>query len=423
MKSLTQRILSWLPALDRRVWILSFGRLLSQFGNGFTLFYAPIFFVNQVGLSATVVGIAIGSGSISGVVGRFVGGMSTDSQRWGRRRTLLVSAAISAVADVALAIAYDFPTLLLGNLLMGAGIGLYWPATEAVVADLTTGDERNEAFGLVRLADSIGLSLGVVLGGALIEATGAYRALFVIDGITYVLFFAIIYVAISETLASTDSDGHLLSGWRVVLGDRVLWIFVGVNVLFTTYLSQVQSTMPLYFSNFVSTGENGDGFSASTISALFTWHVGLTALLQLPIARWLNRFGRPTALTFSALLWGIGFLLIAATGIVVNLPILWAALALGVLAIATVTYLPSASAFVVDLAPDSLRGIYLSINSQCWAIGYFIGPPLGGWALDQSSWVAHSFWIGLSLSVILAIVILRILNQSGSRFNKSQDNS
>gem|GEM_PF-5919810 len=90
-------LLSWLPKLDRQVWILAFGRLLSQLGNGFTLFYAPIFFVNQVGLSATAVGIGLGSSSISGVVGRFIGGSASDSPRWGRRKTLLASAAVSAV--------------------------------------------------------------------------------------------------------------------------------------------------------------------------------------------------------------------------------------------------------------------------------------------------------------------------------------
>ncbi|MGB3639640.1 MAG: hypothetical protein WBA39_19015 [Rivularia sp. (in: cyanobacteria)] len=54
--------------------ILAIGRLLSEVGTGFTLFYAPIFFVNQIGLSATTVGIALGSSSISGVVGRILGG-------------------------------------------------------------------------------------------------------------------------------------------------------------------------------------------------------------------------------------------------------------------------------------------------------------------------------------------------------------
>lgn len=68
-----------LPDFDRQVWILAAGRLLLEIGTGFTLFYAPIFFVNQVGISATLVGVAIGSGSVSGVVGRFLGGQGADS--------------------------------------------------------------------------------------------------------------------------------------------------------------------------------------------------------------------------------------------------------------------------------------------------------------------------------------------------------
>jgi hypothetical protein len=49
------------------------------------------------------------------------------------------------------------------------------------------------------LADSAGLGLGVVFGEALIGTTGNYRALFVVDGISFVVFFAIVYVAIAET--------------------------------------------------------------------------------------------------------------------------------------------------------------------------------------------------------------------------------
>lgn len=404
-------LFSWLPKLDRRVWILAFGRLLSQFGNGFTLFYAPIFFANQVGLSATAVGIGLGSGSISGVVGRFLGGSASDSPKWGRRKTLLASAAVSALADVALATAFNFPTFIIGNLLMGFGIGLYWPATEAVVADLTSGDERNEAFAIARLSDSLGLSLGIVVGGALVELTGQYRLLFVIDGITYVAFFGIIAWAIAETLDVEQAHGRLLSGWGVALRDRQLWVFAAVNSLFTMYLAQVQSTMPLYFSNVVPAGPEGTGFSPGIISGLFTWHVTLTALCQLPVARWLNRVSRTKALTLSMVLWGLGFICIALTGMASGGYLGWAALALAVLAIATVTYLPSASSFVVELAPDALRGVYLSVNSQCWAIGYFIGPPLGGWALDQSAQVAHGFWLALAASGILGIGILTGLSR------------
>lgn len=395
-----------MPQLSHQVWILALGRLLSQLGTGFTLFYASIFFVNQVGLSATAVGIGLGSGSISGVIGRFLGGSFADSKFWGRRRTLLIALVISALASVILALTNDFPIFIAGNLLMGLGSGLYWPATEAAVADLTTIEQRNEAFAITRLADSLGIGLGVVFGGALIATTGNYRALFLIDAISFLVFLGVVYWAIPETLQFDQANSkRAFRGWAVAFGDRYLMIYVLVNILFTTYLSQVNSTMPLYFTNFVS-----GGFSPQIISALFTWHVMLSALFQLPVARRLNRFSRPRALMFSMLLWAIGFVLIWVTGVADNHQLIWAILALGVLAIATVSYTPSASALVVELAPESLRGIYLSINSQCWAIGYFIGPPLGGWVLDQSATIVHSYWLVAAASTGLGILILQYLD-------------
>lgn len=406
-----RQLLTWLPQLDHRVWILIAGRLLSQLGTGFTLFYAPIFFVNQVGLSATVVGLGIGSGSISGIAGRILGGSFADSPRWGRRKTLLLSAAVSALADVFLALTNDISTFVIGNLLMGLGIGLYWPATEAVVADLTTLEQRNEAYALTRLGDTMGLGLGVVLGGWLIAATGVYRALFVIDGISFVVFFWIIYGAIAETLQTTQGDRKLFQGWTVALRDRALLIYVLVNILLTTYLAQINSALPLYFSNFVIMPDGRTGFTSTTLSALFSWHVVLAALTQLPVARALNRFTRPQVLILSDLIWAVGFILVWLTGMVPTAHLLWALLSLGVMAIATVAYTPAASSLVAHLAPESLRGVYLSINSLCWAVGYFIGPTVGGWAMDQARPIADGFWLISAFSVLPGIAILRYLDR------------
>lgn len=399
----------WLPNLDSRIWILFMGRLLSQLGSGFTLFYAPIFFVDQVGLSPTLVGLGIGSGSIAGVLGRILGGTWSDSPRFGRRWTLLFSAAVSALADVFLALTYNFPVFLIGNLLMGFGIGLYWPATEATVADLTTVEQRNEAYALTRLGDSLGVSMGVVLGGALIAVTGAYRALFVIDGISFVVFFGILYWAIAETRNPAYQSFPMLRGWAIVLSDRTMLVYTLVNTVLTTYLAYLTSTLPLYYTNFVPQNGN-DGFSELTISYLFTWHIVLTAVVQLPIARATNRFSRPNVMILSSLLWGVGFLLIWLTGMFPAQGLWWAMLSLGVIAIATAVYLAAAAALVIELAPEALRGVYLSVNSLCWAVGYFVGPVVGGWAMDQSRAIANNFWLLTACSVLLCVVILRHLN-------------
>ncbi|MDB9311989.1 MFS transporter [Spirulina sp. CS-785/01] len=398
------------PPLSWPIWILAAGRLLSQIGTGFTLFYAPIFFVNQVGFSATAVGIALGSQSVSGVLGRFLGGMFVDSPQWGRRKTLLLSAAISALADVFLAATYNYPTLLIGNLLMGLGIGFYWPATEAAVADLTTREQRNEAYAITRLADTVGLGLGTVIGGTLITFAGNYRLLFILDGVSFVVFFGIIYFAIQETYNFAAQSETMTQGWQKAFRDRALMVYVAVNILFTTYISQTQSTLPLYFSNFANPPE-GEGFAAQTISILIAFHIVFAAICQLPLARFLNRFSRPHALIFSQLLWGVGFLGIGLTGQIRSGTIIAAIAALIFLSLGMIAYTPSASSLVADLAPESLRGVYLSINSQCWAIGYFIGPMFGGWAMDQSPPVAHGFWVILAISTAVGTGILLYLQR------------
>lgn len=404
---------SWLPQLNPQVWILGIGRFLSEVGTGFTLFYAPIFFVNQVGLSATAVGLALGSASISGVVGRILGGSFSDSRFWGRRRTLLLSAVVAAIASLVLAASSNFSTLVVGNLLMGLGQGLYWPATESLVADLTPSEQRREAYALTRLADNLGLGMGIVFGGALIGTTGAYRALFVIDAISFVVFFGVVYFAIAETYRpqETESTSSLQGSWATALRDRRLLVYLLVNIIFTTYVSQLHSTLPLYLKNFVPVGDSGKGFAESTISALFAWHLALAILCQLPVARALKRLSHPQALTVSALIWAVGFSLIWVTGVASTNQLGWAILGLLVFAIAIVSYTPSAASLVTDLAPESQRGVYFSMNSLCWAAGYFIGPPLGGWALDQPPAVADNFWLGLALSVSVTILILHYLDR------------
>ena len=394
-----------------KVWILAVGRLLSEIGTGFTLFYAPIFFVNEVGLSSTLVGMALGSASVSGVVGRFLGGQGVDSPSWGRRKILLASAAVSVLADIALALSFNFPSLVLGNLLMGFGVGMYWPATEAAIIDLTTPEQRNEAFAVTRLADSLGLSLGVVLGGALIANSGNYRSLFVIDGISFAIFFAVIYFAIAETYKfKVQSSQKRPNGWSLALRDRALMVFVVVNILFTIYLSQVQSTMPLYLKNFVRLDNSTTGFNEQIISGLFTWHIAFAALCQLPSAWLLNRFSRIAGLSISFIVWGVAFILVWLTGNIPDNTLVLAAITLGVMSLGMVTYTPVASGLVAELAPESLRGVYFSINSQCWAIGYFIGPPLGGWALDHARLTGY-FWLACAASVLLGLAILQYLKR------------
>jgi MFS family permease len=389
--------------LPRQIWILALGRLLSEIGSGFTIFYAPIFFVQQVGLSATSVGLALGSASISGIAGRLISGTYAD--RWGRKPVLLLSTVVLAIACFILAATNDFSTLIAGCLVQGLGLGLYWPANEAIVADLTDGEERRFAYAITRLADNVGMGLGIIAGGLLISSTGAYRSLFIIDGISFCCFLLTIAFGIQETLRSEKIPTQFISGYTTALRDRRLLVYVIVNIILTVYISQTQTTLPLYFSGFVP--QSGvRGFNPQVISTLFTGHLLMTIACQLPILRLLQRLSHVRSLIISGGFWALGFVCITTTGTSNSYQLLWASLGLGLFALAIVAYTPTASALIADFAPSSLRGVYTSINSLCWAAGYAIGPPLGGWALDQSPQFAHNFWLGLAATVPLVWAIL-----------------
>jgi MFS family permease len=389
--------------LPRQIWLLSLGRLLSEIGSGFTLFYAPIFFVQQVGLSATSVGIALGSASISGVAGRLLSGSYAD--RWGRKPLLLLSTLVLALACAIFALTNNLPTLVAGCLVQGLGVGLYWPANEAIVADLTEGEERRFAYAMTRLADHIGMGLGIIAGGVLISTTGAYRVLFVIDGVSFCCFFLTLALGIQETLQSQKRPVRFFSGYISALRDRRLLVYVIVNIMLTVYIAQTQTTLPLYFSQFVPQ-PGARGFSAQVISALFTGHLLMTIVCQLPILKLLSKLSHTRSLMVSGGFWAIGFGCITMTGTSASYQLLWASLGLGLFALAIVAYIPTASSLIADFAPSSLRGVYSSINSLCWAAGGAIGSPLGGWALDRSPQFAHSFWLGLAATVPVVWAIL-----------------
>ncbi|BAY07045.1 MDR family MFS transporter [Calothrix sp. NIES-2098] len=405
---------SWLSQIQTPVGMLVIGRFLSEVGTGFTLFYAPIFFVNQVGLSATTVGIALTSTSLAGVVGRILGGSLADTREWGRRRTLLLATGISAVGSLVLATTSNFMTLVIGSAIVGLGIGFYWPASEAVVADGSQMENRREIFALTRVADNLGLAIGSVLAGLWIAIAGNYRGLFIIDAISFMVFFAVIYLAINETSQpqiEQSQPTQPFGSWLAALSDRRLLIYVAVNITFTTYISQLHSTLPIYFKNFIRAENNTIGLAETTISALYAWHLILAVICQFPIARALKSFSHTLALTISAILWAIGFGCVWMTAIAPHYHLVWVSLALTVFALALVSYTPFAASLVTDLAPETQRGVYFSINSLCWALGHFVGSPLGGWALDRSRIIADNFWFGFSLSVLIPIVILQYLNK------------
>ena len=411
-------MLGWLPQLRREIWILATGQLLLYIGQGFTLVYASIYFVNELGFSPTQVGLALSSSGFAGIAGRFWSGYAIDSEFWGRRGTLMLSATITALGCFFLAFADTFSLLVAGNFLLGLGVSLYWPANLSITTDLTTAENRTEAFALTRLVDNLGLALGALLAGQYVAMSGNYSILFVLKGLTYFLFAGVIYVAIEETQQPQTVARNLWQDWWQALCDRNLLTYLSANIIFTIYAAQHTSTLPLYLANFIPHGNTETGFSEQWISYFFVWQVILKIVFQLPITRLVKTINHVSILLVALTIWSSAFFLFWLIGITAAGTLFITISAFSLIALAEILYSPAGISLLGEMSPSNLRGIYFSLESQCWSIGFTIGPALGGWALDHPDTVGANLWLYLITGGFISSLILALLKQQMTAENR-----
>ncbi|NEP47059.1 MAG: MFS transporter, partial [Okeania sp. SIO2H7] len=206
-----------------------------------------------------------------------------------------------------------------------------------------------------------------------------------------------------------------LQKWLQAFRDQPFIFYILANLFVTTYTAQLSSTLPLYLANFIPGGNTATGFSEQWISYFFVWHSLFKILLQLPITRWVKQFTPSNVLIAALGCWMISFgviwltkqsLPISAIGIAALI-----LMAFTLVGIGEMLYGPTASGTVGQMAPPHLRGIYFSLDSQCWALGYMIGPALGGWALDHPNVLGANIWLVFAISVVAAIALTQQLKQ------------
>ncbi|MFI6641846.1 MFS transporter [Streptomyces sp. NPDC050504] len=91
------------------------------------------------------------------------------ADRFGRRRLLLLGMALFGAFSLGAAFAGDTGTLIAMRAAMGVGAAMIMPATLAVIKDVFPADEQAKAVGIWAGTAAIGVPLGPVIGGLLLE--------------------------------------------------------------------------------------------------------------------------------------------------------------------------------------------------------------------------------------------------------------
>jgi MFS family permease len=333
----------------------------------------------------TQVNQGIALASASGIAASLLGGYVCD--RFGRRRSLILSMIGSAILFALYPTIRSVWAYLVASIFSGAFLSLYWPASTAMITDLTPLELRTHAFTLARVVVNGALGIGVLMAGLIVELFGGlfddpsrvYHLLYYIDALTYILFLFILWCFVRETLpqSSATQYGGFVKGWGEALQDSRLRIYAVLMTSINTAYA-VFSILPVILKEYAGM----HAFSTSLVIALNT---GLIVVFQMPFGSHLAGTKRTRALCRAGALFALGLILFAAACSGPLRGMLMATVAMIVFTAGEMIHGPSADALVSSMAPQHLRGTYMSVNSATWALGLAIGPCISGPLLDAGA--------------------------------------
>jgi len=387
---------SWLIQFPLALRELALIRLIGSFGAGGVLYLTPMVFHREA-FSASSITQGVALAALSGTVGRLASGLLLDR---GLNCSVPVLGAVLAAlgGDAVLLGAGDFKAYLVGQLLLGIAMGLYWPAIELAVPLSCPPVSSARAFALVRSADAAGIA-GGALAGALLAALGMLRGIYAVDMVCLLLMGLLLVL---RPLPDPRRRQHAApqTPWQHWLPP--LLPLLAVAVLATAMPVLMQSALPL---DLVRGGLERSALPESLGALTIGLQLGLLLLLQWPVGRLLARHPVTTGLALSLVCLSAGCLLLAASALVRWG--LWLLVAAQLpLALGEAAFLPTATEAVVELSPPEHQGLAMALYSQCFAVSAFGAPLVAGRLLDGQEH-GVGLWLTMAVVCLLGLVLVR----------------
>jgi MFS family permease len=242
------------PAGFRTFLTIWAGQLVSLLGSNLTGFALGIWVYQQHG-SVTEFALISLFNTLPGILLSPIAGALVD--RWDRRRAMILSDTGSALATLALAVAFLAGRLDVWMIYLATGINsllsaIQWPAYTAATTLLVPKRDFARAAALRNLGATIGM-VSPALGGALLVSTGI-KGIFVIDLATFV--FALATLLAVRVPAPPAARGSLWReaavGWTVVHARKGLFallLLAAMGNLSVGFIQSLGSPMLLGFAS------------------------------------------------------------------------------------------------------------------------------------------------------------------------------
>lgn len=343
----------------------------SIMGFSFVMPFIP-FFVRELGVSERTVPLWAGlTGTAAGVAMSIMGPIwGWIADRYGRKSMVMRAMFGGSVVLALMGMARNVYELLLLRIIQGSITGTV-PASVALVSSVVPKRRLGFSLGVMQMAVFTGGSIGPYLGGIVADRFG-YRLPFSVTGA--LLFFGgvlVLFGAKERFVRPEPRKAGETPPLRIIFGTPGIPILLMLYMLMNLSGSFVMPIFPLLVEQIV--GKPQQAASETGVLLAITGVAGAVAAAS--VGRWSDRFGHKRTLvlctTIAALLCFPHYL--AQT--VPQLFFLRILFGLGVGGM-----MPAMNALVANTVPRSNIGQAYGFTTTASALGWAIGPAVGGWA-------------------------------------------
>jgi len=286
--------------------------------------------------------------------------------RLGRRRLYLLSIFAVGSATLLLAATGTIEGILAVQVVLGIGLSLFWPISEALVSEISSAQERASAIGMYAVAWGAGFLIGPFIGGVIAEVAG-FQSTFFVAGVLLLITAGLSVVTIrGEQRRHGDSEqAPTRPSWELV--SAVLPMLI-VQVPYAIVLAFVVSIFPGYAIE--------SGLTPSEVGLLLSGF-GFVRTIVFSLSGRLGRIGERKSIGFAFLGMIPVLLLIPLNRSFIGL--LTDSCLIG--AFIGIIY-PQTIAYVSKRAPSQNLGFAIGAYETIFGVGFAVGPILSGFVAE-----------------------------------------
>jgi MFS family permease len=344
----------------------------------------PLFVTTALGANMAALGFIDGLGDTIVSISQAVSGYLSDRLRK-RKIFIVIGYLCGSLSRVGYAVSTVWQHLIPMRVLDRAGKIRSAPR-DAIVADLSSRENRGSNFGLLRAADNLGATCGILLSIVLLTTLG-YRTLFLLAAIPSTIAAVLVAFRVSETARPAGMTTKGLS-LRDLSKDYRLFLF----------LSAIFALGSFSYS-FLLINAYDKGFSKGTVPVLYLVFTVAAFVSSIPFGRLSDRLGRKRVLLLAFILWAIscaGFAIYRDSVVIIGMFIIYG-LHRG--AFDTVQ-----KAFVSELAPEDYRASALGLHQMVTGLCALPASLVAGLLWDEIG-TSAPFIVSFGLTMVSTLLL------------------